>query len=118
MIGSEYLNSEEKNWAVAINLITFIGYIIPFGNIIGPLVIWLMKKEGSDFIDEHGKAVINFQISIYIWFILAGLLCMIFIGFFFVFALILIEIIYTIINAIKAKDGKSPKYPFSIKFIA
>jgi uncharacterized Tic20 family protein len=57
------------------------GYVVPFGNIIGPLVVWLTKKDESAFVAEHARQALNFQISMTIYFILAALSMLVLIGF-------------------------------------
>ena len=71
---------EEKQWALFCHLSGLSGYIIPFGNIIIPLVIWSVKKDESAMIDEHGKEVANFQISFSIWIAIAILFSILIIG--------------------------------------
>tara|TARA_R110000868_G_scaffold411695_1_gene707629 strand:+ start:4097 stop:4543 length:447 start_codon:yes stop_codon:yes gene_type:complete len=66
------LDSHQKNIATFIHLSTFSRFIIPFGNFIGPLILWISNKEKSEFIDAHGKQAINFQISILLYAIILG----------------------------------------------
>ncbi len=66
------LNNHQKNIATFIHLSTFSRFIIPFGNFIGPIVLWIVNKEKSEFVDSHGKQAINFQISILLYTILIG----------------------------------------------
>jgi uncharacterized protein len=68
------LTNHQKNLATIIHLSTFSRFIIPFGNFIGPVVLWITNKEKSDFIDTHGKQAINFQISILLYTMILGLL--------------------------------------------
>lgn len=110
-------DSSDRNWAMAIHLSAFSGYIIPFGGLFGPLIIWLTKRNQHVFIDHHGKEAVNFRISLLIYFIAAFLLCFVLIGFLFLFALAIMDIILTIIAAIKASDGEKYQYPLSIRFI-
>ena len=70
MTESSLTINDERNWALFTHLASFAGFIMPFGNLIGPFVIWLIKKNQSDLVDQHGKTAINFQISLLIWFIL------------------------------------------------
>jgi uncharacterized Tic20 family protein len=65
-------NNHHKNLATFIHLSTFSRFVIPFGNFIGPIVLWAANKEKSDFIDQHGKQAINFQISVLIYAIIIG----------------------------------------------
>ena len=68
------IDNHQKNIATFIHLSTFSRFIIPFGNFIGPLVLWITNKEKSEFIDAHGKQAINFQISVFIYAIILGVL--------------------------------------------
>ena len=66
------LDNHQKNIATFIHLSTFSRFIIPFGNFIGPLILWVSNKDKSTFIDAHGKQAINFQISILLYAIILG----------------------------------------------
>lgn len=66
------LNNHHKNLATFIHLSTFSRFIIPFGNFIGPIVLWAANKDKSEFIDQHGKQAINFQISVLLYAIIIG----------------------------------------------
>jgi uncharacterized Tic20 family protein len=90
-----------------------------FGGLIVPLVLWATQKEKVYAMDEQGKRIINFQLSIIVYAILCipailllglGILGLIVIG--------VISFVFPIINAIKASNGESPKYPLSLNFIS
>ena len=66
------VDNHHKNLATFIHLSTFSRFIIPFGNFIGPIVLWSANKEKSEFIDQHGKQAINFQISVLLYAIIIG----------------------------------------------
>ncbi|WNH11519.1 DUF4870 domain-containing protein [Thalassobellus suaedae] len=68
------LDNHQKNIATFIHLSTFSRFIIPFGNFIGPIILWTANKEKSEFIDNHGKQAINFQMSIFLYAIILGTL--------------------------------------------
>ena len=68
------LDNHQKNIATFIHLSTFSRFFIPFGNFIGPIVLWSANKEKSEFIDTHGKQAINFQISVFLYAIILGTL--------------------------------------------
>ena len=68
------LDNHQKNIATFIHLSTFSRFFIPFGNFIGPIVLWSVNKDKSEFIDNHGKQVINFQISVFLYAIILGIL--------------------------------------------
>ena len=68
------LNTHQKNIATFIHLSTFSRFIIPFGNFIGPVILWINNKDKSEFIDAHGKQAINFQISMLLYAVILGTL--------------------------------------------
>ncbi|PCJ54567.1 MAG: orotate phosphoribosyltransferase [Planctomycetota bacterium] len=110
-------STSERDLGALTHLLSFAGFAIPFGSIVGPLVIWLMKKDESEFLDQTGRAVLNFQISYVIWTIVAVILCFVLIGFPILFVLPILNVIFTIIGAVKARDGIVWNYPMTIKFL-
>ena len=108
---------DARTWAMFCHLGALAGYIIPFGNIIAPLVIWLIKKDESPFVDDQGKESLNFQISITIYALVALLLTVIVIGFFLLLAVGIFALVMVIIAAVKANDGEKYRYPLCIRFI-
>ena len=66
------VDNHHKNLATFIHLSTFSRFIIPFGNFLGPIVLWAANKNKSTFIDQHGKQAINFQISVLLYAIIVG----------------------------------------------
>ena len=113
------ISNEEKNWAIFSHIGIFLGLIVPFGNILVPFIIWLMKREESDFVEVHSRESFNFQLSITIYFILLIFL-------FIIFTLIslplsIILFIFVLISVIKASISASSKekykYSFKINFV-
>jgi uncharacterized Tic20 family protein len=113
----EALTKDQKNFAMFCHLIAFVGLIIPFGFIIGPLVLWLMKREESEFIDHHGKESLNFQISFVIYGIIAAILTLVLIGIVLAIILGILWLVFIIVAAIKASNGEMYRYPFTIRFV-
>ena len=110
-------STSERDLGALTHLLSFAGFAIPFGSIVGPLVVWLMKKDESEFLDQTGRAVLNFQISYVIWSFAAFLLCFLLIGFPMLFILPMLNVIFTIIGAVKARDGIVWNYPMTIQFL-
>ncbi len=110
-------SKEERNWAMGCHLASFAGFLIPVGNIIGPLVIWLIKKEEFPMVAEHGKEAVNFQITVALIGIVCAMLILIFIGLLLLPALAIYWIVFTIIAAMKANEGESYQYPFTLRLI-
>jgi len=99
------------------HLAAFAGFIFPFGGILGPLILWLTKKEESEWVNRNGKASLNFQISISLYTILCIPLFFIFIGFLLVPIFIVIEIVCISIASSRAARGELFVYPLSIPFL-
>ena len=83
----------------------------------GPLVVWLIKKSEHPFVDDQGKEALNFQISMTIYGIVAGLLIFVLIGIPLLIGLIVANLVLIIIAAVKASNGESFRYPCTIRFI-
>lgn len=109
--------AQERSWAMGAHLAALAGFIIPFGNIIGPLIIWLIKKDESPFVDDQGKESLNFQISITIYCIIAALLILIVIGIFLLIGLAILDIVLIIIATVKANSGEKFRYPLTIRLV-
>lgn len=110
-------SSDERTMAMLCHLAAFAGVVIPFGNIIGPLVIWLIKKDSSPYIDYHGKEALNFQIAFTIYMLISLLLMMVLIGFILLPVLGIAGLVLMIIAAIKAKDGEQYRYPYIFRLL-
>lgn len=108
---------DERMWGMFCHLSAFAGYIVPFGSIIGPLVVWVLKKNESEFVDEQGKEALNFQITITLLKLLSIPFWLVFIGILIFAALVIFNIIMVVMASIKANNGESFRYPLSIRFI-
>jgi uncharacterized Tic20 family protein len=78
-------SKEEQNWAMFCHLAALSGFIIPLGNILGPLILWLIKKDTMPLVDQHGKEALNFQITVLFAFIISAVLTLVLIGFLLMF---------------------------------
>jgi uncharacterized Tic20 family protein len=84
---------------------------------LGPLIVWLAKRSDSAEIDAHGKESLNFQISMLIYNVIAGVLCLVLIGFAILFILHILNLVLVIVASVQASDGKLYRYPLSIRLI-
>jgi uncharacterized protein len=109
---------QERFWGMLCHITSLVGFLgIPFGNILGPLVTWLIKKNESSFVDHAGKEAMNFQIAITIYSIIAGLLCFIVIGIPLLGILLIGNIVCSIIAAIKTNEGQDYQYKYIFRLI-
>lgn len=111
------MDKEARTWAMAAHLAALSGFVIPFGHIVGPLVVWLIKKDAYPFVDEQGKESLNFQITMTIALIVSVVLLLVCIGGPLLVVLAVLDIVFPIIAAVKANDGVSYRYPFAIRLI-
>lgn len=109
--------SQERLWAMLCHLSALAGYLIPFGNIIGPLLVWQIKKAQFPAVDAHGKEALNFQISVTLYALVCAVLILVLIGAFLLLALGLASLVFIIIASIKANNGEAYRYPFTVRFI-
>jgi hypothetical protein len=87
------------------------------GFLLGPLLVWLVKKEDDPFIDEQGREAVNFQITMFIAAIISALLILVVIGILLLIVVGILMIVFPIIGAIKANEGEHYRYPFAIRFL-
>ena len=111
------VGKDAKTFGMLCHLLALVGYILPFGNILGPLIIWLMKKEDHPFVDEQGKEAINFQITMTIAAIVCILLFVVGIGIILLPLVGLFDLIMIIVASVKANSGEHYRYPFAIRLI-
>jgi uncharacterized Tic20 family protein len=90
----------------------FFGLVFPFGNLLGPLIVWQIKKDLDPFVDEQGKEALNFQISVALAMVLCFLLMVVIIGFPLLVLVGVAALVLTIIAGIKANEGQAYRYPF------
>jgi len=113
-----------RTWDMWCHMSALAGLVIPFGNLIGPLVVWQMKRNEFPSVDSHGRESLNFQLSVLIY--LVGGAVLAFIGMFFCIGWLLFPVlialhfgalILAVIAGIKANDGVLYQYPFNLRLI-
>ncbi|MDM7912254.1 MAG: DUF4870 domain-containing protein, partial [Methanotrichaceae archaeon] len=90
---------------------------LPFLNIVGPLVVWLWKKDHYAFVEDQGKESLNFQISMTLYGIVAGILTLILIGWVLLGIIWIVNLVLVIIAASNANKGEAYRYPFNLRLI-
>jgi uncharacterized protein len=112
------LTREERNLAMLSHLSALTGYVgVPLGNIVAPLIIYLMKKDESPFVAEQSRESLNFQISMTIYALVSGVLTLILIGFLLLAAVWVAGVVLTIIASVKVANGEAYRYPLTIRLI-
>jgi uncharacterized Tic20 family protein len=107
---------DARNWGMICHLVAFSGFVIPFAHVLGPLIVWAIKKDDHPFIDDQGKEAMNFQLSMTIYSIVAFLLIFVVIGVFLLIALCVFVVVMIIVASIKANEGVYYRYPLTIRF--
>ena len=116
---------QERTMAMLCHIGGLVGTFVPPGNLIVPLVIWLLKKDQSAFINEHGKEALNFQINLSVWavicFVVSFILLIVIIGAFLLpltlGVLWLAALILGIVAGVKAYEGNHYRYPFIMRVV-
>ena len=109
---------EDRNLLVAAHLSQLLDFVTGIGGFIIPLILWLTQKDKVLQMDEHGKQIVNFQISTFIYSILCiPLILFLGLGILGFIVLGVLVLIFPIINAIKASNGEPIYYPLSIQFL-
>jgi uncharacterized Tic20 family protein len=111
----QQLVDNSYNYCMLMHLAQFCAFVLPFLGWIVPLVMWMTKKE-DEFIDQQGKVIFNWILSVLVYFFVSLLLTVILIGFPMLLALVICSIVFTIMGALHAKDGIVKNYPLAIRF--
>ena len=110
---------QDNQLLVLTHLSQLLTYITGFGGLIVPLVIWITQRDRIYTMDEQGKEIVNFQLSLIIYALVCIPLILAFgLGILGFIALGILSVIYPIINAIRASNGQVPKYPLSLNFFS
>ena len=115
--GDSGLSKDSLNMGMLCHLLAFSGIIVPFGTILGPLIMWLVKKDADPYVDQQGKESVNFQISMMIYTIASIILIFVVIGAILLPVIIIANIVLTIIGTVKASKGEPWQYPLTIRLI-
>ena len=112
-------SSEIRNWCVLCHASALAGLFFHFfGHLLGPLIVWLLKRNDAPEIDAAGKESLNFQISMLIYDIIAGILCLVLIGIPILIGLWILNTVLVIIASVKTSQGEAYRYPFTLRLIS
>ncbi len=111
------LSSSERSTATIAHLVTFAGYLVPFSNVLGPLLVYLVQRRKSAYVAEHAVEALNFQISWTVYLVCSLLLTALLVGYVFIFLLCLLDLIVTLKAALRASRGEAYRYPLTFRFV-
>lgn len=111
------ISSDERQWGMLSHVSTFLGHIIPFVNIVAPLIFMTTYRDESEFVTNHAKEALNFQITLILYYFISAVLILVIVGIILLPIVYAFSVVVTIIAAIKASAGKEYKYPLSIRFV-
>jgi uncharacterized Tic20 family protein len=133
---TDTVSTDDKSWATLCHIASFAGWAVPFGHILAPLVVWLIKRDGNPLVDDQGKEAVNFQLSLTLYTGLlllpialhlvvsalggrlpapafSGLLPLAVLFAVLVFA----SLAFVVIGAVRAYHGETYRYPFTLRLI-
>jgi uncharacterized Tic20 family protein len=108
---------DERTWGMLAHLAAFLFFICPLGNVIGPLIVWLVKRDQLAFVEDQGKEALNFNISVTLAAVVCGVLVFLLIGILLGVALFIFWLSMTIVAGIKAGEGVRYRYPFTLRLV-
>ncbi|MBC8769042.1 DUF4870 domain-containing protein [Arenibacter sp. BSSL-BM3] len=112
------MKAENRQLLVLTHLSQLLDIVTGFGGFIVPLVLWLTQRDTIMNMDENGKSIINFQISMFLYILICIPLILLFgLGILGIIAVAILCFVFPIVNAIRVSNGERPHYPLSIKFV-
>jgi hypothetical protein len=111
------LTGEDRLWGAIAHLSAFAIYFTGIGHIVGPMIIWLWKRDTNPFVAAEAKEAMNFNISVTIYALVCGVLCFVLIGIPLLIALHAFQVICIIVGALKASDGRPFRYPLNLRLV-
>ncbi len=108
---------DQRQWAMFAHLSALAGLVVPFGNILGPLIIWLIKKDTMPLVNDQGKEALNFNITVAIAAVVCWVLVFVLIGFLLLPALVICWLVFVILATVRANEGSYYRYPFTLRLV-
>ena len=111
------LSAEERTWGMIAHLAALAGIVLPLGNMLGPLVVWLARRDQSQFVGDQAREALNFNITVAFGALVCFALMWVLIGILLFAALVLFWLVMTIIAAAKASEGIRYRYPIAVRLV-
>lgn len=112
------VTSSDRTWGILVHAAAFAGFLVPFGNILGPLLVWAIKKDESRFVDENGKQAVNFQITWTVLLFVAALSIFVLVGLILVPLVALAWFVLIVIAIIRASNDEVYEYPLTLELVS
>lgn len=110
--------NEERQWAAFAHLSALVILVLPpVGGILGPLVIWILKKDEMPFVRQEGREALNFQITVLIALAVSGALTLVLVGFVLLPVVALADFVLVVVATLQVSDGRPYRYPFNLRLI-
>jgi uncharacterized Tic20 family protein len=110
-------DQQVRNTAVAAHLSTFAGLVMPFGSVIGPLAVWLTRRDRDSFIDQAGREALNFGISIAIYGLVALVASLMLVGIPLLVVGVVAWVVVASLAAARASRGQTYRYPLTLRLV-
>lgn len=108
----------DRTWAMLAHLSALAGLVVwLLGCVLGPLAVWIARRDQSAFVAEHAREALNFNITVVLAALVCMLLMLVFVGFILGAALFIVWLVLTLVAAIKASEGSVYRYPFSLRLV-
>ncbi|MBM4105332.1 MAG: DUF4870 domain-containing protein [Phycisphaerae bacterium] len=116
--GDHARSPEQRTWAMLGHVTAFAGFVVPFGNILGPLVIWLVKKDSMPFAADQAREALNFNITYTIAMLVSAALVLVLIGIPLLVGLTIAWLVLTIVATVKSSSGVRYRYPLTFRLVS
>ena len=111
------MTDDEQTWGVLVHISALSGLAVPFGNVLAPLLLWLIKKDESEFVDANGKEAINFQLTWTLLLLGASLTILVGVGLLVVPVIAVAWLVLVVLATIRASEKEVYDYPLTIDFV-
>jgi len=116
--GEYEVDSDDRTWAVIAHASAFAGFVVPFGNVLGPLLVWTIKRDESQFVAENSREAVNFQLSWTIWLVAAALSILVLVGLVLLPVLALVWVVLVAVATVRASEDEVYDYPLTLDFVS
>lgn len=112
------VTSDERTWAVLVHASALAGFVVPFGNILGPVLVWAIKRDESQFVDENGKEAVNFQITWTFLLVAAAFTLLVGIGLLLLPLVALAWLVLVVVAVLRASEDQVYDYPLTLDLVS